>query len=301
MVPLPVLWEDVEVFLGKYGFESSDAVGRNERFSPCLRGSMGSLCEFLGGRRGCTQLFRSGFREDSGHEQSVSLLILNFTCPNRGLILCRVFRVLQKGSGPADVEGSSLYPLPRRLFLSYHAASFTSRGASVHLHFSGLPIDLRVVVLEPGITEDHVLLSEAGDSEERSFRVGFVAEDYVYNFGDLACLVGGTVYVVHRYGARDAPGVNAFRSDEVSIYKVAHSSRVQKRFDGMYLAGVSGTDFYWEDDRRSAGVEGVDRESFGQSFFPFWLPGLRCPVQIGEGEKGCVYRFTDICIDLFYV
>jgi len=28
---------------------------------------------------------------------------------------------------------------------------------------------------------------------------------------------------------------------------------------------------------------------------------LRCPVQIRGGEKGCVYRFTDICIDLFYV
>jgi len=149
------------------------------------------------------------------------------------------------------------------LFLSYHIASFTSRRASVHLYFSGLPIDLQVVVLEPGITEDHVLLSEAGDSEERPFGVGFVAKDYVYNFGDLACLVGGTVHIVHRYGARDAPSVNVFRPDEVSIYEVAHSSRVQKRFNGVHLAGVCGADFYWEDDRRSAGVKGIDGESFG--------------------------------------
>jgi len=149
------------------------------------------------------------------------------------------------------------------LFLSYHAASFTSRGASVHLYFSGLPIDLRVVVLEPGITEDHVLLSKAGDSEERSFRVGFVAEDYIYNFGDPACFVGGTVYVVHWYGARDAPSVNTFRLYEVSIYEVACSSGVQKRFDGVHLAGVCGADFYWEDDRRSASVKGIDRELFG--------------------------------------
>jgi len=142
-------------------------------------------------------------------------------------------------------------------------ASFTSRRASVHLYFSSLPIDLRVVVLEPGITEDYVLLSEAGDSKERPFGVGFVAEDYVYNFGDLACLVGGTVHVVHRYGAREAPSVNTFRLDEVSIYEVAHSSRVQKRFDGVYLAGVCDADFYWKDDRCSAGVKGIDRESFG--------------------------------------
>jgi len=149
------------------------------------------------------------------------------------------------------------------LFLSYHAASFTVRRASVHLYFSGLPIDLWVVVLEPGITKDHVLLPEAGDSEERSFGMGFVAEDYVYNFRDLACFVGGAVHVVHRYGVRDAPSVNTFRPYKVSIYEVARSSRVQKRFNGVHLAGVCGADFYWEDDRRSVGMKGIDGESFG--------------------------------------
>jgi len=142
-------------------------------------------------------------------------------------------------------------------------ASFTSRRTSVHLHFSGLPIDLWVVVLEPGITEDHVLPSEAGDSEERPFGVGFVIENHVYHFRDLTCLVGGAVYIVHRYGARDAPGVNAFRLDEVSIYEVAHSSGVQKCLDKMHLAGVCGADFYWQDDQHPASVESVDGESFG--------------------------------------
>jgi len=54
MVPLPMLWEDIEVFLGKYKLESSDAVRQNERFLLYLYGSIGSLCKFLGGRRGCT-------------------------------------------------------------------------------------------------------------------------------------------------------------------------------------------------------------------------------------------------------
>jgi len=142
-------------------------------------------------------------------------------------------------------------------------ASFASRGISVHLHFSGLPIDLWVVVLEPGITEDHALSSKAGDSKERPFRVGFVIENHIYHFRDLTCLIGGAIYVVHQYGARDAPDVNAFRSDEVSIYEVAHSSGVQKCLDRMHFAGVGGTDFYREDDRCSAGIEGVDGESFG--------------------------------------
>jgi len=56
----------------------------------------------------------------------------------------------------------------------YHTASFASRGASVYLYLSGLPIDLWVVVLEPGIAKDHALLSEAGDGEECPFGVSFV-------------------------------------------------------------------------------------------------------------------------------
>jgi len=148
------------------------------------------------------------------------------------------------------------------LFLSYHTVSFISRKVSVYLYFSSLPIDLRVVVLKPSITEDHVLLSEAGDSKEHPFGVGFVMKNYVYNFRDLACFIGGAVYVIHRYRTRDAPGVNTFCTDEVSIYEVAHSSGVQKRLDRIHLAGVCGTDFYWEDDRRSMGIEGIDGESF---------------------------------------
>jgi len=116
-------------------------------------------------------------------------------------------------------------------------ASFISRKASVHLYFFGLPIDLRVVVLEPGITEDHVLLSEAG--------------------------VGRAVHVVHQYGARDALSVNTFHMDEVSIYKVAHSSGVQKRLDGVHLAGVSSADFYWEDNQHSVGIKDINGELFG--------------------------------------
>jgi len=144
----------------------------------------------------------------------------------------------------------------------YHIASFASRRASVHLHFSGLPIDLWVVVLEPGITEDHILPSEARDSEEHPFRVGFVIENHVYYFRDLTCLIGGAIYVVHQYGARDALGVNTFRLDEVSIYKVACSSRVQKRLDRMHLAGVCGANFYWKDDQYPASIKGIDGESF---------------------------------------
>ena len=142
-------------------------------------------------------------------------------------------------------------------------ASFVSRGASVHLYFSSLLIDLWVVVLEPGVAKDHALLSETRDSKEHPFRVGFVIENYIYYFGDLTGLIRRAIYVVHWYGAKDVPGANTFRTDKVLIYEVAHSSEVQKCLDEVHLAGVCGTDFYQKNDQCPVSIEGVGRELFG--------------------------------------
>jgi len=157
------------------------------------------------------------------------------------------------------------------------------------------------MVLEPGVAEDHALLPEVRDGKERSFGVGLITEDYIHHFGDLSCFVRGAVHVEYRYGTRDAPGTNTFHMDKIFVYKVAGGSGVKKRFDGMHLAGVGGTDLYRQDDRRSVGIEGVGGELSGESFFPFGPPRQGCPDRSGGGERGYVYRFTNFCIDFFYV
>jgi len=119
------------------------------------------------------------------------------------------------------------------------------------------------MVLEPGVAEDHALLPEVRDGEERPFRVGLVIEDYIHHFGDLSCFVRGAIHIEYRYGARDALGANILCTDKIFVYEVACSSGVQKCLDGVHLAGVSGTDLYRQDDRRVTGVEGVGRESSG--------------------------------------
>jgi len=45
------------------------------------------------------------------------------------------------------------------------------------------------MVLEPGVTEDHVLLPKVRDGEECPFGVGLITEDHIYHFGDLSCFV----------------------------------------------------------------------------------------------------------------
>jgi len=119
------------------------------------------------------------------------------------------------------------------------------------------------MVLEPGVTKDHALLPKVGDGEEHPFRVGFIMKEHVYHFRDLSGFVRGTVHVEHWYGVRDVPGANTLHTDKIFIYEIACGSGVQKRFDGMYFTSVSGTNLYREDDRRSAGIEGVGGESSG--------------------------------------
>jgi len=105
------------------------------------------------------------------------------------------------------------------------------------LHFSGLPIDLRIIVLEPGVTEDHALLPEVRDGEEHPFGVDFIMEDHIYHLRDLSGFIRGTIHVEHWYGARDVPGTNTLRMDKIFIYEIARGSRVQKRFDRVYCEG----------------------------------------------------------------
>ena len=143
------------------------------------------------------KVFCSRFRENPRHEKSVSLLIFNLTYLEGGLVFFQVFCIFRRGSGSTDVDGSGLHFPLRCSFLLYRAASFTSRGAPIHLHFSSLPIDLRIMVLEPGVAEDHALLPEVRDSEEHPFGVGFITEDHVYHFSDLSGFVRGTVYIEH--------------------------------------------------------------------------------------------------------
>jgi len=157
------------------------------------------------------------------------------------------------------------------------------------------------MVLEPGVAEDHALLPEVRDGKERPFRVGLIMEDYIYYFKDLSCFVRGAVHVEHRYGTRNALGTNTLRTDKILVYEVAGGSRVQKRFDGMHLASVGGTNLYRQDDRRSAGIKGVGRELSEEFFFLFGPLRQGCPDWSRGEERGCVYRFMNFCIDFFYI
>ena len=66
----------------------------------------------------------------------------------------------------------------------------------IHLHFSGLPIDLQIMVLEPGVAKDHALLPEVRDGKEYSFRVDLVMEDYIHHSSTLNTGMGQEMFQV---------------------------------------------------------------------------------------------------------
>jgi len=92
-------------------------------------------------------------------------------------------------------------------------SSFTPEGTTGHLDFSFFPVDLRVVILEPVIAQDQTLFSKSGDGQEHSLGVSLVAENYVHNFGDLSCLIRGTVNIEDRDVMRESPVREPLKGD----------------------------------------------------------------------------------------
>jgi len=55
------------------------------------------------------KVFYSGLQEDPYHKESVPLLIFNLAYLEGGFIFFRVLRILWRGSGSTDIDGSGLY------------------------------------------------------------------------------------------------------------------------------------------------------------------------------------------------
>ena len=67
---------------------------------------------------------------------------------------------------------------------------------AAHGHFPSLPVDLWVVLLEPGEAKDDVLLSQASDCEGGAFGVVIESEDCIYNLCSGAHFIWSAIYIV---------------------------------------------------------------------------------------------------------
>ena len=151
------------------------------------------------------------------------------------------------------------------LFFPKGASSFIPEWTTGYFDFSLFPVNLGVVILEPVVAEDQVLFPKSGDGQKHPFGVSLVPENYIYNFGNLTCFIGGTVDVEDQDVTREGPSIHSFRVDKISVDEASGCSGVQEGLDGVEFACVRSSDFYWQEKRSSSCVQGTNQEKLGQS------------------------------------
>ena len=63
--------------------------------------------------------------------------------------------------------------------------------------------------------------------------MSFVAEKYIYNLGNLACLIRGTIDVEDQDVAQESLSIYPFQTDKLPVDEASSCSAVQEGFDGV--------------------------------------------------------------------
>ena len=100
------------------------------------------------------------------------------------------------------------------------------------------------MTLEPVVAENQALLPESGDRQEHPLGVSLVPENYIYNFGNLTCFIGGTVDVEDQDVTRESSSVYPFQMDEIPVDEASSCSTVQEDFDGVEFTCVCSSNFH---------------------------------------------------------
>ena len=77
--------------------------------------------------------------------------------------------------------------------------------------------------------------------------MSFVVEKYVYNLGNLSCLVGRTVDIEDWDVMWEGLSVYPFQMDKIPVDEAPGCSTVQENFDRVKFAGVHSSNFYWQE------------------------------------------------------
>ena len=139
----------------------------------------------------------------------------------------------------------AVYPL---LFLSLfpHICSTCVAfvRAPTHHYFPSLPVNFRVMLLEPGKPKDDVLFPEVSDCEGCAFRMSIILENCVYNFRDRTCLITSSVNIEDWDGTLQLPSVNSVAFHIVPVHKLAGGPAVDECRSGFDFHSVCGLDLY---------------------------------------------------------
>ena len=79
----------------------------------------------------------------------------------------------------------------------------------------GLPVNLRIVLFQPGLSKDDILSAQVSDGEHSMFHVPIYLENNIHNFLNRASLISASIHVVDQDGSLELLG-----SEVVTFYIV---------------------------------------------------------------------------------
>src|SRR5882757_8589265 len=124
------------------------------------------------------------------------------------------------------------------LLLDLRSAGAAATRTPGHLNLTRSPIDLRVVLTKPGVSQDHVLVAKAGYSKVSTFSVVSVPENRVYHLADRSRFIGHTIDIVHWDGACKGSGSELVLPNVVPVNEKSISSAVKKCLHRLGLLSV---------------------------------------------------------------
>src|SRR5882762_2693605 len=133
------------------------------------------------------------------------------------------------------------------LLLDLHPTSAAAAWTSRHFNLAHTPINLRVVLLKPGVSQYHVLVAKTGYRKVSPFWVVSVPENRIYHLTDGSRFVVHTINIVHWDGACKGSGSELVLLNIVLVDEKSISSAVKKGFHGLGLLGVSGHNLNLDD------------------------------------------------------
>jgi len=213
-----------------------------------LRTLLEALCEPLGNRSSRADVFRLG--EESSCPDSVAFFkrfiqevgfwvgrLLG--CQLGFIFLISIFYEGWEGASLTGVYPFSVLPLCIPFCFSVGlTADAAAWEASGHFDRSGVEVDLRIVLVQPGEPEYHALLAKAGDCKQNTFGMSVVGHDHVNDFADAPGLIKCSVHIVNQDWLGQLVGQKFCLGDKVLVNKVSGGTSIDHGFHGHLFDSV---------------------------------------------------------------
>jgi len=144
------------------------------------------------------------------------------------------------------------------LMLCIQPAHVAVCGTARHVDLFGLPVNLRVVLTEPGEAQDHALLAQLHDHKLSPLCMPIVLEDDICNLADCTALVGCSINVVDQDWSCEHMRGDIICTCPFSIHKQSCCTTINKQLSAAFDTSVRGLNFNIDVKGVGAGSGGND-------------------------------------------